>query len=440
MSLPRTPTHPSASTAAVAPSADQAHVQIDQANIPVPNPEQICSICNERLDEKNPCMIINRCHHIFHRYCIETSLSNAKECPVCFLTCELEDVRKYSFPIKQNANRPRGNPRGAISKTYHTRSVSKTLYQAPLTPHDNTSGGDFINTRTSPLQNTIPSGMYFNEPNNTQVMPQSNSPILIDYNRINQMIESGISRALQNLNFSLQNPLNQQQNPSGNSNLIGQVMETDIQQVFRNLNSNNSANSANNNQFQLPNPDGNNAGNNPIVNNQNRPQNIYSSYPNQTQFNRQPNVVRTPPTHSQVSTVNTDKVTVIIQNWCLKFDGSSTGLTVEDHFSFLYRLTSLTNDNFNGDYTIICKNLHILLSGKARDWFWRYHKQERGIIDWNDFCNAIRSQYKDFKSSFDLREEIRNRRQKPGESFDAFYDSISAIMDRLPSAFFGDGS
>ncbi|KAI8114810.1 hypothetical protein CVS40_12867 [Lucilia cuprina] len=71
---------------------------------------------------------------------------------------------------------------------------------------------------------------------------------------------------------------------------------------------------------------------------------------------------------SNMSSYQNDKITSIIQNWGLKFDGTSTGLTVEE---FLYRLKSLTIDNFQGDFNIICKNLHIFLTGKAREWFWR---------------------------------------------------------------------
>lgn len=32
---------------------------------------------------------------------------------------------------------------------------------------------------------------------------------------------------------------------------------------------------------------------------------------------------------------------------------------------------------------------------------------------------------------FDIKEEIRNRKMKPGENFEAFYDSVCAIVDRL---------
>lgn len=129
-----------------------------------------------------------------------------------------------------------------------------------------------------------------------------------------------------------------------------------------------------------------------------------------------------------ISNIPCDKITSIIQNWNLKFDGSSTGLNVDE---FLYRVRSLTQDNFRGDFNVICRNLNILLIGKAREWFWRYHKRVT-TVQWDDFCDAIRSQYKEFKSPFDIKEEIRGRKQKVGETFDAFLDSITTMMDRLP--------
>lgn len=74
--------------------------------------------------------------------------------------------------------------------------------------------------------------------------------------------------------------------------------------------------------------------------------------------------------------------------------------------------------------------MHILLTGKAREWYCRYHKQVENI-QWSEFCAAIKYQYKDFKTNFDLREELRNRKMKTGETFDSFFDGMSAILDRL---------
>lgn len=131
--------------------------------------------------------------------------------------------------------------------------------------------------------------------------------------------------------------------------------------------------------------------------------------------------------NSQVFPFSGDKITLVIQNWGLKFDGTFTGLNVEE---FLYRLRTLTHEHFSGDFSVICKNLHMLLSGKARDWYWRYHKTVN-VINWNDFCIALRNQYRDCKSNFDIKEEIRNRKQKPGETFDMYFEAVSSIMDRL---------
>lgn len=122
-----------------------------------------------------------------------------------------------------------------------------------------------------------------------------------------------------------------------------------------------------------------------------------------------------------------DKITSIIQNWNLKFDGSTNGIRVDD---FLYRLRSLTSDTFNNDFEIICRNLHILLTGKAREWYWNYHKQVQ-TIRWDEFCIALRYEYKDFRTNFDFMEEVRNRKMKPSESFEVFFEDVSSFLSRL---------
>lgn len=85
-----------------------------------------------------------------------------------------------------------------------------------------------------------------------------------------------------------------------------------------------------------------------------------------------------PNTHFSSSShpMNPEKITTIINNWHLKFDGSPDGLTIKE---FLYRIKTLTRDTFNNDFTVICSNLNTMLTGKARDWYWRYHKQVQSI-------------------------------------------------------------
>lgn len=93
--------------------------------------------------------------------------------------------------------------------------------------------------------------------------------------------------------------------------------------------------------------------------------------------------------------IRTEKILPVIKNWNLKFDGSEKGLHVEE---FLYRVRSLTTEHFNGDFNIICKNIPTLLTGKAINWYWRYHKKVASI-EWNEFCAALMYEYKEYKES-----------------------------------------
>lgn len=358
---------------------------------PQESSEANCLICKApMIFDSQECYIIAICNHIFHRHCIESTLSQSAECPNCRRPCELADLRKYclqtfsatnilelgnsdnnSLSLSGSKSRPvtRSKARGALAKRYNTRNMEKnfpmednppnmggsTPHDSPPFSHDPTVNFTQVQTRRfqADTNNNLPSQA-------TPSFPRSNRNM--DYARINQMIESSISRALQNLNLS----------------------------------------STNQNQSQVPSP---------------RERNIFSgnnhSLPN--------NLIE------ESNSFRSEKVTSIIQNWHIKFDGSANGLSVEE---FLYRVRSLTRENFNNDFNLICKNLHMLLTGKARDWFWRYHKQVDSV-QWSEFCSALRYQYKDFRSSFDIREEIRNRKMKSGESFESFYESVCSILDRL---------
>ena len=130
------------------------------------------------------------------------------------------------------------------------------------------------------------------------------------------------------------------------------------------------------------------------------------------------------------SYLSPEKITTIIQNWHLKFDGSSNGMRCEE---FIYRVKALTHESLQDNYLALCNNLHILLSGKAKEFYWRYHKQVQ-VIEWKAFCAALRYQYQEHKSDSDIREEISQCKQKPGESFESYFDAINSIADKLTIA------
>lgn len=384
MSLERTPPPSLAQTPP--PQAAAALVSIEPS---------ACNICNVTMSEGQDCLIISECSHLFHRICIEEYLSSASECPVCKRPCQLSELRsllimqKSASQYRGNSKASRGKGRGAMSKQYSTRSMTRNLSQDP---HNANFSFD-TSLHGTPNRRTVDTGQ-----NNVNIVSQANNTQHIgnpiDYNEINRLIESNLTRLLQNINIL------PQPNHSNDIQMAPpQVANVNhsSNQVFQNGNTNQQSTS--------------------------RPPFVGPNGSSQL-LNLSPNTF----SNSNTSGLPSDKVTSIIQSWNLKFDGSSSGLNVEE---FLYRVTSLTNDNFSGDFSVICKNLNTLLTGKAKEWYWRFHKQSPSI-NWVEFCRAIRSQYKDFKTFFDIREELRNRKQKQNENFDTFFEAISAIMDRLP--------
>ena len=183
--------------------------------------------------------------------------------------------------------------------------------------------------------------------------------------------------------------------------------------------------SINNNLNSNPNLINNN--NSPTFSNFQTPQNPIVSNPIATNLN-QNNYPDLSLTSSNYHTSSYQiRVTNILQSWNIKFDGSDSGLSVEE---FIYRIKSLTNDYLNNDFHLLCKHLHILLNGKAREWYWRYRKQVPNL-NWTNLCSELRYQYKDFKTASDIKQQIRTRKQREGETFQSFYDDIVRMSDRL---------
>lgn len=122
-----------------------------------------------------------------------------------------------------------------------------------------------------------------------------------------------------------------------------------------------------------------------------------------------------------------EKVSNIIQNWHIKFDGSKSGLATED---FLYRVRSMTNQNLYGNHSLLCDHLHLLLVGKANEWFWKFHKTYPHFI-WNTFCVEFRKKFEDIETDMDIWESINSRRQGEKESFEEFQFDVEKLVARL---------
>lgn len=352
-----------------------------------------CTICDEELNFGiQDCYKIITCSHIFHVSCIEKHLSSAASCPTCHKTCELSDLKKYppdqligedntnthhiiAGSAKPTKNTGRGKCRGALAHRPNTRSLSKNLFQDNNTSLELNYRPNLNTTHTTDPFSPNARRTIVNDDLQTQQEGQ-------EFTRTSNLSKN--NKSLIEIDY----------------NRIEQIIENTIAQKLQDMN---------------------------LM--QSQPSPLHASMANQLT-----NVVQNPPPHSSNSPCsrpkslpNSEKVTSIIQSWNVKFDGSTNGLTVEE---FLYRIKSLTAEHFNSNFDLICKNLNILLTNKAHEWFWRYHKQVE-YIEWNSFCVALKAQYKDLKSKYDKKEEIRNRKMKPGESFEAFYDSICYLMDRM---------
>ncbi|XP_061393570.1 putative uncharacterized protein DDB_G0286901, partial [Musca vetustissima] len=198
-----------------------------------------CQVCNEPMSDGQDCLIISQCLHSFHRDCIESHLSSSAQCPVCQHPCQLNELRNYvvtpkRHPLPKPAKRGKG--RGAMARSYNTRSASRNLFNDgqnmsfnnDLIPHPEPQQGLTQNNNSLNNDNIVIS------PFATNVSQTGINPSGVDYTEINRMIETNITRILQNLNFA-QNPIRtinsgdpqifntnnvRNNNPIGNTNFI----------------------------------------------------------------------------------------------------------------------------------------------------------------------------------------------------------------------------
>lgn len=100
----------------------------------------------------------------------------------------------------------------------------------------------------------------------------------------------------------------------------------------------------------------------------------------------------------------------------LKFDGSSSGLSVEE---FVYRL-----EYFQRQYGIpwgeIIRDFPLILTGRAESWYWLFEKTNK-FHDWEELKLSLMSQYSSSKTKVELIAELAQRKHQPNESIDTFF-------------------
>lgn len=342
-----------------------------QVHAPAGEPEGTCNLCLEHLLTSEN-ILNTECGHRFHNQCIVAHLEKYPECPECKAPGTIQGLH-YSAHLEPQAS----TSKGAISKVHNTRSKGKPDTAVTLNKH-------------------IDEDIVAADLNESQI--QDTQPKINSRSTQGRQPRGGGGR---NRNIRYQPRISDLPEPHLREidyDRIFSKIENLIQAKFDNLNLSSGINSPNSYR-QLPSP---------------RVSHI------------SPASARASDTRSNTM-LSTEKVTQIIQGWGIKYDGTVNGPTVQE---FLYRVRTLTIDSLNGDFATVCKNLHVLLTSKAREWYWRYRKENPEVI-WEDFCAALKNQYQDHKDDDVLMEEIRARKQKEGEPFDSFYEDIMSIVSRL---------
>lgn len=116
-----------------------------------------------------------------------------------------------------------------------------------------------------------------------------------------------------------------------------------------------------------------------------------------------------------------------MQSWHIKFDGSKNCMRTDE---FIYRVRSLTKQNLNNEFQLLCDHLYLLFTGKASDWYWKFHRTHSNFT-WEIFCLEFKRRFEKIETDYDIWEKIRKRRQGDNEPFDDFQCSIEDLVDRL---------
>lgn len=360
-----------------------------------------CSLCESEMNNLDNCLS-TICNHIFHKECIINWLSKETECPNCRKLCHKKDLvppgsKSLVKPSKTNIS-SRG--RGSYSR-YNTRNkglnTEGSASPAQLIQSSNVNDDPKLTDNEQMDVPLLDFNLSFNCPDRSQNSINPLNPTNCSNNRNNTTQSSQQKRGTNrkhNKDYYNFPPAH-----------ISQIIETSVQRVLSQLNIAPQAQT-----FQNINP------------------NIQPNWRDPT-FRPSESTLHPPTRNTEVnhSHVDPGKATNILQSWNVRFDGSSKGLRANE---FVYRIECLTRETLQGNMQLICNNLQMLLHGKAREWFWRYHKSVEAI-EWEPFCSALLEQYKDHRTTYDIREELNNRKQKPNESFESFYDSIMDIIDHL---------
>lgn len=367
---------------------DRSSDDLQAAGAAVVENSPFCTICNFAI--QNPSVFSETvCRYTFHKICISSYIKTHSDCPACGSKI-IKDAKQVNSSATQK-----------VGSSITTRSTSKArIFDANRTDESlrresgsNPSAGFSSSQPTLTIENVKDIVTSIVSDQQAQLVQSLSG-------QISSLVERSVEASLTRLNI---NPASQNVDASSpvRTNNVAMPNVSDVEQrtLEQLLGLPSSNNERSNNGYGQINLDGNSLNRSRLSN---------------------------PSSFSDLAS-RPDKVSQIIANWKLKFNGSSSSLPVDN---FIYRVEALTKQTLNGDFETLCRSASALFDGKASDWFWRFHRSVH-VVQWFDLCKALRQQYRDSRTDIDFRELIRDRKQKPNEPFDVFYEAVIDLVDRL---------
>lgn len=365
-----------------------------------------CSVCRKDY-EIDDIIVSTPCSHVFHKECIVKVLNETQGCPVCGKACRQTKLKSHNILAeaeKQTPATPAPNNTNITNQGAIPKAPTQNRRRRPRNFDNTLSQTTGLNRNNS---RSFESLLNISQENvNSQNAQQTQDIQNISDSTLQYLINEAVRSQLASLNI----------NPN-----------TTTRPSFGNQNNNNNILQNRNNNAVTSNV-GRSFG---YDNNQTNTSNTRQSFGfrnSNNNLNRNVSNRRSHYNQNQNLNLTTDKICNIISGWHLKFSGQEEdSLTVDN---FIYRVHALTLQSLRGDFDILCRHAHILFSGKAMDWFWRFHRTA-DRLDWETLCVELKKQFRDRRTDFDLKEQIRSRKQRIGEKFDAYYDAVLQIIDRL---------
>lgn len=115
-----------------------------------------------------------------------------------------------------------------------------------------------------------------------------------------------------------------------------------------------------------------------------------------------------------------------LARWPIKFDGSSSGLPVEE---FIFRIQTMCECE-NVSVQQMATGLHYVLAGNALVWYWLYKRQHRQV-SWLDLEAALKSEFRTRDTDYEIRKRADSMRQGPKEAFADFRLRVESELIKL---------